>query len=180
MPPQYSTEDCTRAICEATEILGKSPSKNEYRELDLSPTTTTIQNICGSWNEAKEMAGVEKTEQPNIGEPPEIFDIAQDRWENFSRQVRNYYRKKSKWDKEKIKRGCNKCGYNKNPKALAWHHTEPSDKKRSISHLIRDRYSEETIEKEVEKCIVLCANCHEVLNGSVEYSNSFINTEKEK
>lgn len=60
------------------------------------------------------------------------------------------------------KRGkCEKCGYNKHEAALQFHHKDPSKKEFSLSQV--NLNSEFTIEKmkvEVDKCALLCANCH--------------------
>lgn len=34
------------------------------------------------------------------------------------------------------------------------------EKDRNISRMVRDGYSLESIKREIEKCVVLCANCH--------------------
>jgi hypothetical protein len=64
--------------------------------------------------------------------------------------------------KENIK--CQKCGYNKCIVALDYHHLDPSKKDFNIATTrvrnINTEYSRNLIEKEIEKCIVLCANCH--------------------
>lgn len=52
-------EDCIASLREAAEILGHSPSRPEYGDLDLSPHHGTIQRKCGSWNKAKEMANLD-------------------------------------------------------------------------------------------------------------------------
>ena len=67
-----------------------------------------------------------------------------------------------KWTKaQKIKTqsGCVDCGYNKSPYALQFDHIG-NDKKESVSNLIRSDYSWETIILEINKCEVVCANCH--------------------
>ena len=58
----------------------------------------------------------------------------------------------------KIKRGayCEKCGYNKNLSALTWHHRNPDDKVNEVGHMP----TFELVEKEAEKCDLLCKNCH--------------------
>ena len=57
----------------------------------------------------------------------------------------------------KISKGCEKCGYNKTYYALEFHHTN-KNKEYVISRM--RTHSIETILKEIEKCLVVCANCH--------------------
>lgn len=59
--------------------------------------------------------------------------------------------------KSKLK--CETCGENF-PYCLEFHHKDEKEKDGDISRMISDGYSIERIEKEIEKCIVLCANCH--------------------
>jgi len=53
---------------------------------------------------------------------------------------------------------CSKCGYDKCQSALAFHHLDPKEKKFTISSAFCRKW--DTLEKEVMKCILLCANCH--------------------
>jgi predicted transcriptional regulator len=52
---------------------------------------------------------------------------------------------------------CEKCGYNKSEQALQFHHMNPNEKDFNISGR---SYSLERMKKEVDKCIMVCANCH--------------------
>jgi hypothetical protein len=54
---------------------------------------------------------------------------------------------------------CEKCGYNKCIAALEFHHIDPSHKDFSISQEGSTR-SFEKIKIELDKCIMVCANCH--------------------
>jgi len=54
------------------------------------------------------------------------------------------------------KNGCAICGYNKNAAALDFHHLDPNEKELKIGN----PHAVERLLKEIEKCIVLCANCH--------------------
>lgn len=56
---------------------------------------------------------------------------------------------------------CNKCGAT-NILALEFHHREPKDKKYRVSELVSTGKSLERIFKEVDKCDVLCSNCHRI------------------
>jgi len=64
--------------------------------------------------------------------------------------------------------GCQICGYKEHPAALTFDHIDKSNKYRTksgdlvhMSDMIKaDRYSLETVLKEIDKCRVLCFNCH--------------------
>lgn len=61
---------------------------------------------------------------------------------------------------------CVICGYTKCLSALDFHHVDPTKKEFTISQL--RTYSWEKIQKELDKCVCLCKNCHaEVHSGSV-------------
>ncbi len=54
---------------------------------------------------------------------------------------------------------CERCGYCKCPRALQFHHLDPSEKDFGISCKGYTR-PWETIRTELDKCLLLCANCH--------------------
>ena len=56
---------------------------------------------------------------------------------------------------------CVKCGYDANIAALTFHHIEPDNKDFNISSH-KNSKSWVEISKELDKCIILCANCHNV------------------
>ena len=53
---------------------------------------------------------------------------------------------------------CEVCGYKNNLSALTFHHLDPCEKEYSISSM--KSFSQEKITNEINKCVVLCANCH--------------------
>lgn len=57
---------------------------------------------------------------------------------------------------------CQKCGYNKCPGAMDFHHTNPEEKDFGISKV--NGKSFESIKNELDKCILLCSNCHRELH----------------
>jgi hypothetical protein len=57
------------------------------------------------------------------------------------------------------KNPCVDCG-EKDYVVLEFDHLEPSLKFKEISHMVHVGYGIESIEKEISKCQVLCANCH--------------------
>ncbi len=58
----------------------------------------------------------------------------------------------------KVSRGCVECGYNKHPAALDFNHKDPKQKVQRIAAMYT--YTLEKIMAELEKCEILCANCH--------------------
>jgi hypothetical protein len=55
---------------------------------------------------------------------------------------------------------CERCGYNKNYAALAWHHLDPREKTHELDLRAMSNRSLSTLRDEVAKCQLLCANCH--------------------
>ena len=56
---------------------------------------------------------------------------------------------------------CSICGFD-DTRALEFDHVDVRNKKRNISDMISGTPSIETIKREIEKCQVLCANCHRI------------------
>ena len=53
---------------------------------------------------------------------------------------------------------CERCGYNDCIEALCFHHVDPTTKLFEISRgLTKSMFA---LQKEVDKCALLCANCH--------------------
>ena len=60
---------------------------------------------------------------------------------------------------------CQICGYNKSIRALTFHHLDPTKKDFGLSDRGLTRSWDKTL-KEIDKCALLCANCHaEVHDG---------------
>ena len=61
------------------------------------------------------------------------------------------------------KKGCEKCGI-KHEAVIDFHHKDPSKKKGNISIWSKQGYGIDTLRKEIEKCNILCSNCHRILH----------------
>lgn len=59
---------------------------------------------------------------------------------------------------------CEKCGYDRCMDALEFHHTDPAQKDFSISSKGYTR-SWNTVVEELNKCIMVCANCHREIHA---------------
>lgn len=53
---------------------------------------------------------------------------------------------------------CEVCGYNKCVRNLEFHHKDPTQKDFGISK--KQNWNIEKLKKEVDKCILVCSNCH--------------------
>ena len=58
---------------------------------------------------------------------------------------------------------CSCCGYKKYYGALEFHHKDPSIKEFQWDRA--RKLKKESIKKELDKCILLCANCHREIHG---------------
>ncbi len=54
---------------------------------------------------------------------------------------------------------CIRCGC-ADWRVLEFHHVDPITKKFSIFVAVHNRYSIPSVEREIEKTVVMCANCH--------------------
>jgi hypothetical protein len=61
---------------------------------------------------------------------------------------------------------CECCGYNKCTEALEFHHINPNEKDFNISD--RDiKLDWKEIQKELDKCILVCSNCHREIHAGI-------------
>lgn len=70
------------------------------------------------------------------------------------------------WAIEYKNNKCQCCGYDKCNEALEFHHLNPQEKDFNISdHDIKLNWNE--IKKELDKCILVCANCHREIHAGI-------------
>jgi len=87
------------------------------------------------------------------------------RVELLERQRQLYGEKRKYIDDYKLSRGCSVCGYNKCASALEFHHN--GDKDFCVAEGIYGNRNLKKIEKEINKCAILCANCHRELHNEI-------------
>lgn len=76
-------------------------------------------------------------------------------------------RKKNKIKLVEYKGGkCEICGYDKCIDALEFHHLNPQEKEFGIS--CGNTLKFETLKKEADKCILVCANCHREIHSKIK------------
>jgi len=75
------------------------------------------------------------------------------------------------WNAFKSTLKCAICGFD-HPAALDFHHVDPSKKENIVSVLVSNGCYKAAM-REVEKCIVLCANHHRVLHAEERKNPAF-------
>ncbi|MEF8812708.1 MAG: HNH endonuclease [Halovenus sp.] len=184
-----SEGECLDALQAAADRLGESPSKADYEALDLRPASATIIRVVSGWNEAKEQAGLETTRSTGsrVGPKPEDADLPSDTdWADLSVDQRWHYRnvghntartlerrrRLRSWVNDRKEQDgvrswlsdykrlhdCSRCGET-DPRCLVFHH-ESDNKRDTIANMVSGGRSKRDIERELTKCILLCANCH--------------------
>lgn len=69
---------------------------------------------------------------------------------------------------------CALCGYNKTASALELHHLDPSKKDFGISENINTYW--DAINKEIQKCILVCSNCHREIHDNLILKEQLISS----
>jgi hypothetical protein len=69
-------------------------------------------------------------------------------------------------DTYKLERGCSRCGFKDYAVCLDFHHCI-GEKENNISIMVNRAFSLENIQTEIDKCIILCANCHRLEHAAV-------------
>ena len=65
---------------------------------------------------------------------------------------------------------CADCG-EQHPATLQFHHLNAKDKAFTIGDALTRGFSLDRIKKEIEKCIILCANCHTIRHYNMRKKN---------
>lgn len=60
---------------------------------------------------------------------------------------------------------CEKCGYNENLSALEFHHIDSTTKKFNLNGRILANGRYEDLLEELDKCMLLCSNCHKEIHN---------------
>lgn len=80
-------------------------------------------------------------------------ELYRDRSRARKNRVKEWYRE------YKSELECSQCGED-HPACLQFHHSDPSNKHKSVASMVSNGTSKSKIIEEINKCIVLCANCH--------------------
>jgi hypothetical protein len=87
--------------------------------------------------------------------------------EDFYAYCINRWRKRKEMAVDYKGGKCVRCGYDKHPAALQFHHTNPEEKSANWGKLKSKSWKK--ITEEIDKCILLCANCHAIEHSVSKY-----------
>lgn len=125
-----------------------------------------IRNCCSRKCSAKLSPG--KPKRLTDDELKRRNKIAQKRWytQNKQRCVERNARNREKRKKlvDTLKTACAICGET-DVACLDFHHNNKDSKNICVSTMAANAYSEKRILQEIQKCIVLCSNCHRKLHA---------------
>lgn len=142
----------TRKFCLECSPFGKHNTRNIIRNTDLLGTKfckgcDTIKLIADFYNNNKNSHHTLCKECFNKS--------AVEDQRNRKRKCLNY-----KGDK------CVICGYHKCVGSLSFHHLDPTQKDFRLSRWTGGSFSEK-IKKELDKCVLLCSNCHGEVHAGI-------------
>lgn len=140
----YSNEEIKNEIRKLADELGKSPTWDEFQEKAKMASKTAVQRF-GGWNEAKEEAGVETYVYTTGGN------------KDPNSKVGIYRNAKSS--------GCRNCDEDFSS-ALTFHHLPEYEKSFNISKYRAVTPTKDELRDEINKCVVLCANCHRKVHAN--------------
>ena len=144
-------------------IDGKGLKNKNVEEINEYYKTHTIEQTAEKFNVGK--SSIKK-----------IVENKNRKLTDIERKEYNYahvksFRKRNKERAVEYKGGkCEKCGYNKCISALEFHHLDPKEKDFSPSGNMNMAWDK--IKIEIDKCILVCANCHREIHEELNWQVS--------
>lgn len=129
-------------------------TKQCQRCREVKPVSEFTRNyrICSYCNACKERRTKDREERGVNRATPQQMQAS----------AYNQHRKYQVFMEQLKNKPCADCGQSYPPYVMEFHHPDPSIKTSEVATL-RNRHAEfHIIEREAEKCILLCANCHRV------------------
>ncbi len=153
IPNRIKIEDKWRTTCNRKYCTTCSPWKNHNTKKLEKPEYSGVGKFCKKCNQIRPL--VEFMNNKNCLHSTckfcRIFEMKQ-KWIDYKKRAILYKGGK-----------CIKCGYDKNYAALDFNHIDPSKKECGWTQL--KTRSWENIIKELDKCDLMCKNCHSELHN---------------
>jgi len=159
------SKDKIKYVCRINN-LNDSPTKFISSAEKVKIEMQDYYDECGSSIKVSEKFGFHRqTVCKYITTKRKIKMSDEDRKKSISKNVVNW-RKRKKLDLIEYKGGCCEiCNYKKSIRSLSFHHKDPKEKDFSISG---KSYSYERLKKEVDKCVLVCSNCHSEIHDEID------------
>lgn len=138
------------------KVVGSTIRKYLTRyKLKLSHRKTNCV-VCG-----KELTGKQRTACSEVCRNSYKYQKNQDPHNLVNKKSQQMRGLERKLELIRLKGGaCTHCGYKKNLSALAFHHNDPNQKELVLDMRHITNTGWKRILREVEKCVLLCHNCH--------------------
>lgn len=78
------------------------------------------------------------------------------------KQTKDRRKKLTKWYRKLKSHPCTDCGMTFHPAAMQFDHTSSEDKRNNVANLVSMGLGKKTVLAEIEKCDLVCANCHAI------------------
>lgn len=154
MPKAITDAELLNDISAVAEEIDGPLTRDEYDERG-NYTSGAVYNHFESWNEAKALAGLETLEP------------SQSKRQNLSPDGLNKEIRRQRVDMIKSAKDCELCGDSRQACAMDFHHINSEEKELGVSELISRGAPWTGIVEEMNKCLLVCANCHrEIEHGS--------------
>ena len=171
-------KEITNNCYDAIKLICYEFKSSKYGKY-LTKSQDAIDNINDTYNEIKTIKGVsDKLGIAKITIKKYLNEENLEDLNNRKNKIRyktnsNYvvdWRKRKKIELLEYKGGkCEICGYNKCIRSLEFHHRDPKEKDFTISG---KSWSFERLKSEVDKCMLVCSNCHNEIHYELEKNNN--------
>ncbi|NTU74045.1 hypothetical protein HGB07_07940 [Candidatus Roizmanbacteria bacterium] len=158
------SEDKLKIVCNHLELnnsnLNRSPSQNDIINMQK------YYNECESYRKVAKNFNVSRATVIKYVKIKKKIKLDENTRKINKSQAVIDWRRRTKIKLVEYKGGkCEICGYSKTYAALSFHHKDPNEKDFGISS---KSYSFERMKKEVDKCIMVCNNCHTEIHEEIK------------
>ena len=162
------SKSTVRDICKRFGLGGRSDGKIEFPKSGVQELNDYYKSH--TTKETADFFGIsESVVKYHTNKKRVVLTDDERKIENY-KHVKNF-RQKNKERAVNYKGGkCERCGYNKCITALEFHHTDPKEKDFHISSNMNKAWDK--VKKELDKCILVCSNCHREIHYDLFYDNT--------
>ena len=138
----------------------------------------TNMKLCKRCNTEKELSEFSKNKTKKDGLSYTCTECAKEHCKNHYENNKELIKARASARKKRIQiearklvseckqGGCIVCGESEEC-CLDFHHIDPTTKKLSVAEAQSQGYNVETIKKEIDKCAVVCSNCHRKIHKNL-------------